>query len=382
MHGRPLNLRKALGTLRDILGQPSVPASGPLTLLSAQDWVELAALLGKGPKVAPPSLATRRRNPGEGGSVFTGRGMDYVESRAYQAGDDLRSMHWTLMARTGKPHVKLHHEEHAGAWHGLIDLRGSMAFGTRVRTKAQQAARAVQLAAGMQAKQSAQTAITCSLWKDDGLHVRGFGRGVPAVRRLANWLMVETLLATPAPFARAAPRQSQMQFAAWAKRLGSSNPRPTRIVMAGDWSWFDASAASSLWSLGVAAEVLVLFIRDPAEITLDSMGQAWFEDLATGAVGWLQTDERLRGHYAQAAQQSAAARLHQLEAAGARLVELHTTDDGASMLHALGAALGARVAAGGRTTAARRSGREGEAPKEAWPSRPHAAEIGASRRHS
>ncbi|MDE2253745.1 MAG: DUF58 domain-containing protein, partial [Betaproteobacteria bacterium] len=109
MHGRPLNLRKALGTLWGILGQPPVPASGALTLLSARDWVELAALLGKGPDVAPPSQATRRRNPGEGRSVFIGRGMDYVESRTYQAGDDLRSMHWTLMARTGKPHVKLHH---------------------------------------------------------------------------------------------------------------------------------------------------------------------------------------------------------------------------------------------------------------------------------
>jgi uncharacterized protein (DUF58 family) len=382
MHGRPLNLRKALGTLWGILGQPPVPASGALTLLSARDWVELAAFLGKGPDVAPPSQATRRRNPGEGRSVFIGRGMDYVESRTYQAGDDLRSMHWTLMARTGKPHVKLHHEEHVGVWHGLIDLRGSMAFGTRVRTKAQQAARAVQLAAGMQARQSAQTAITCTLWKDDGLHVRGFGRGMPAVRRLANWLMVETLPAKPGPFARVAPRQSQMQFDAWTKRLGGSDPRPTRIVMAGDWSWFDASAGSSLWGLGVAAEVLGLFIRDPAEITLGSVGQAWFEDLATGAVGWLQPDERLRAHFAQAAQQSSAVRVRQIEASGARVVELQTTDDNASMLHSIGAALGARVVAGARTTVARRSGTADEAPKEALPSRAHAAEIGATRRHS
>ena len=382
MHRGPFNLRKALSILRaEIFGQTHAAASGAVALLSAQDWVELAALLAREPQIVPQGRATRRPNPGLGRSVLTGRGMDYVESRAYQPGDDLRSMHWTLMARTGKPHVKRHHEEHAGAWHALVDLRGGMAFGTRVRTKAQQAVRAVQLAAGMQAQESAQTAISCSLWKNDGLHVRGFGRGMPAVRRLASWLMAETLPARPAPFSQAAPRQSQMEFAAWTSRLRGSYPAPTRVVLAGDWSWFDASAGSSLWGLGAAAELLVLLIRDPAEITLGAVGRAWFEDLATGAVGWLQTDEWLGGDFAQAAQQSAAARARLLKAAGGRVVELHTTDDGASLVRSLGAVLGAKIGAGGRVTTLEASGGAGAAANDALPSRTRAAENEAARRH-
>ena len=40
-------------------------------------------------------------------SPFKGRGIDFDEVRAYQAGDDIRFMDWRVTARTAQPHTKI-----------------------------------------------------------------------------------------------------------------------------------------------------------------------------------------------------------------------------------------------------------------------------------
>ena len=43
---------------------------------------------------------------GEYRSVFRGQGMEFAEVRAYEAGDDFRSIDWNVSARLGSPYVK------------------------------------------------------------------------------------------------------------------------------------------------------------------------------------------------------------------------------------------------------------------------------------
>jgi uncharacterized protein (DUF58 family) len=74
-------------------------------------------------------------------SRFRGRGMDYLESRHYQAGDDIRNMDWRVTARAGRPHVKLYEEERERPVVVLVDLGPSMFFGTRGAFKSVVAAR-------------------------------------------------------------------------------------------------------------------------------------------------------------------------------------------------------------------------------------------------
>jgi uncharacterized protein (DUF58 family) len=74
-------------------------------------------------------------------SRFRGRGMDYQESRHYQAGDDIRNMDWRITARAGRPHVKVYEEERERPVVALLDLGPSMFFGTRVGFKSVVAAR-------------------------------------------------------------------------------------------------------------------------------------------------------------------------------------------------------------------------------------------------
>ena len=73
-------------------------------------------------------------------SRFRGRGVDFLESRQYQPGDDIRNIDWRVTARTGTPHTKVFHEERERPVIALLDLNPTMYFGSRVRLKSVQAA--------------------------------------------------------------------------------------------------------------------------------------------------------------------------------------------------------------------------------------------------
>lgn len=83
--------------------------------------------------------------PGQPRSRFRGRGMDFQEFRAYQPGDDIRTMDWRVTARTGRPHVKIYHEERERPVIVLVDLSPSLFFGTRRALKSVVAVRAATL---------------------------------------------------------------------------------------------------------------------------------------------------------------------------------------------------------------------------------------------
>ena len=70
-----------------------------------------------------------------------GRGMEYEESRAYISGDDMRTMDWRVMARTGEAHSKVFAEEKERRFLLAMDLSASMFFGTRHAFKSWAAAR-------------------------------------------------------------------------------------------------------------------------------------------------------------------------------------------------------------------------------------------------
>ena len=80
-------------------------------------------------------------------SRFRGRGMDFQESRAYQPGDDVRSMDWRVTARAGHPYVKMYEEERERPVMLLVDLNPGMFFATQGAFKSVMAARIAALIA-------------------------------------------------------------------------------------------------------------------------------------------------------------------------------------------------------------------------------------------
>ena len=80
-------------------------------------------------------------------SPLRGRGMEYAESREYSHGDDARHIDWRLTARTGRAHTKLFQAERERLSLIVADTAPALYFGTRVRFKSVQAARAGAIAA-------------------------------------------------------------------------------------------------------------------------------------------------------------------------------------------------------------------------------------------
>lgn len=68
-------------------------------------------------------------------SAFKGRGMAFSEVREYQFGDDIRDIDWNVTARFNKPYVKVFEEERELTVMLLIDVSGSLDFGTAKQFK-------------------------------------------------------------------------------------------------------------------------------------------------------------------------------------------------------------------------------------------------------
>lgn len=72
---------------------------------------------------------------GEYHSAFKGRGMAFSEVREYQIGDDVRDIDWNVTARFGKPFIKVYEEERELTLMLVVDVSGSLRFGTVRQTK-------------------------------------------------------------------------------------------------------------------------------------------------------------------------------------------------------------------------------------------------------
>ncbi len=90
-------------------------------------------------KISTAKLVDERIG-GEYHSVFKGRGMEFDEVREYVPGDDVRSIDWNVTARMGHPYVKRFCEERELTIMFLVDISGSMCFGSAARSKAEVAA--------------------------------------------------------------------------------------------------------------------------------------------------------------------------------------------------------------------------------------------------
>ena len=319
--------------------QSAFAAAPPRPLLQADDAAGLIALAAA-QRMAQPPRPVARQSAGEAPSSWKGRGLDYAESRVYQPGDDLRDLHWRLLARTGRPYVRVHHEEQATALHLLLDLRPGMVFGTRSRTKAEQAARMLLLAASAYAlaAEGASGEVSLGIWRDT-VHATALGRGRSALQQLARRLQTETVAP---PHAEAAPSPIPAGIEGWVGHVLRRLPSGARVVLASDGAgWDTPESDAALWALCSRAEVLLLDVRDPVEAALPpglESGAVEFLDLAQRQTGRLQGNAWAQ--FAERAGRRQNARLAQWRSRGLRCIAAGVEQSDATVLQRL-RALGA-----------------------------------------
>jgi uncharacterized protein (DUF58 family) len=113
-------------------------------------YVELGDLLKlryRRHPLTPPGARVMGNQAGNRLSKHRGRGIDFSEVRAYQPGDDVRTIDWRVTARKNKPHTKVFREERERLTLIVVDQTQSMFFGSRVRLKSVAAAELAALGA-------------------------------------------------------------------------------------------------------------------------------------------------------------------------------------------------------------------------------------------
>jgi uncharacterized protein (DUF58 family) len=218
---------------------------------------ELIAMRLRARRLARPSTRVAGNRSATHGSRFRGRGVDYVESRAYQPGDDIRQMDWRVTARSGRPHTKLFQEEREQSILLIIDTNATMRFGTRVRFKSVQAARTAALLAWM------------STQNGDRVGALGFGSGfigevkpnagprgaLRVLRGLAEWDALAAKDGDPIKLSQVLQRAHRIA------RPGS------RVILLTDGFSADPAAEAPLSLLAEHCDVAAILLSDPLELS-------------------------------------------------------------------------------------------------------------------
>ena len=191
-------------------------------------------------------------------SRFRGRGVDFVESRNYQPGDDIRNMDWRVTARTGKPHTKIFQEERERPVLIVLDAGPALFFGTRRRLKS--------VAAGQLAAAVAWTAVRrgdrigaflSAPGENREIRPAGGRRGaMRVIQGLVDWLDPERRRSGEEPLSMA------LQRVRHAVRPGSL------VIVISDFFSLDETCNRHLSRLRQHNDVIGCQVLDPAELSL------------------------------------------------------------------------------------------------------------------
>ena len=257
-------------------------------------------------------------------SPFKGRGMEFDEVRAYNPGDDVRTLDWRVTARTGKPHTKLFREERERAVLLWIDLRRPMLFATQGAYKAVRAAQAAALL-GWSAIQNGDRLGGLIFSETDHVELR------PRRGKRALLHLVQKLADDPAwtPESHEPSAIDILQQALL--RLRRVAQPGCLIFMLSDFDGLDKQHTAHLASLARHSDLVMVSIHDPLEAELPPAGRYRVSD--GQRILTVDTEpEDIRSHYQQRYRDRQAELHRQCQHHGIYQIELSTADDPLSVL--------------------------------------------------
>ena len=314
---------------------PSKPETGaarqtPEAVLQQLEWTVLRRLDGL--------------LQGDHRSLWRGAGLDLADLREYQHGDDVRHIDWNITARLQVPHVRQYTEDRElTAWF-LVDLSGSLDFGSDERSKRDLAEGFVAALARILTKRGNRVgALLYRPGTPQPISVLPPGAGRLQVLQLLSWMrapvmsaasvasVASTLATKPAkPAAAAQPGDAsarQTDLAALLTRAEALLRRRSMVFVLSDFISAPGWSAP-LGRLARRHEVLAVRLFDPLELALPDIGLLTVEDAETGEQLEIDTqDAGFRQRFEALAAQHESRLREQLTQAGVDTLELATGDD-------------------------------------------------------
>ncbi len=235
------------------------PALTPERILRRLDWQVIRRLDG--------------RLQGDYRSVFRGTGVDVVDLREYQPGDDLRHIDWNVTARTDTPHVREYLEDRELTAWLLLDRSPSMGFGPIERRKhvvlAELAATVAQLLS------RGGNRVGAILFDTAVEEVVAPASGRNQVLRILSRLMQ-----APTDLDAAAERKTTALAVPLRAALGIARRR-SLIVIVSDFIT-EPGWEQALGLLAHRHDVVAIQVIDRREFELPAVGMIYVEDAETG----------------------------------------------------------------------------------------------------
>lgn len=249
-------------------------------------------------------------------TLFRGFGIDLADLREYRFGDDARTIDWNATARLQVPHVRQFNEDREiTAWF-LVDLSGSVNFGTGATTKRAMAVDFVALVSRLLTRHGNR--VGALLYTDRVELVLPAQAG-----RLHVLHLVDRLLKT----GNTPKRSKGTQLGELLARALTTIKRRSLVIVVSDFI-SDPGWARALAQLGQRHDVLAVRLYDAVEMDLPDLGLVIMEDAETGQQLFVDThDAAFRRRFADLAARNEAALREALAVAGADCVELATDDD-------------------------------------------------------
>ncbi len=242
-------------------------------------------------------------------SVFKGRGMSFDEVRQYTAGDDPRSIDWNVTARTGEPYVKTFVEERELTVMIVVDMSGSMAFGTVGAEKRVVAARLAAMMAFSAIKNGDRVGLVAFT---DTVECY-----VPPKKGRKHVLRIIDEILRFDPVGSGTDLSEALEF------VGRVNRRKAVVFLISDF--LDADYARPLHITARRHDLIPLSVIDPAEETLPELGLLFVEDAETGRIIAVDSSSfRVRSGYAHTQETRRSARDRDLHRYGVSPIEVRT----------------------------------------------------------
>ena len=272
-------------------------------------------------------------------TLWRGAGLDLADLREYQHADDVRHIDWNVTARLQVPHVRQFTEDRElTAWF-LIDLSGSVDFGSAGRSKRAVSEGFVAALARLLTRHGNRVGAVLyqpGAARPDSVLPPGAGRA--QVLQLLARLQAPAAAAAPAGVAatvdrtaaKATTRAATQPGTRLADLLGRAEGLLRRRCLVFVLSDFisEPGWAVPLGRLARRHEVLAVRLFDPLEMALPDIGLLTVEDAETGEQVLVDTQETgFRQRFAACAAAHETALRGQLTSAGVDVLELATSDD-------------------------------------------------------